>query len=114
MDLYTLQAQAKMRQFNVKYDDPLRQQTLCGLTTMNKPGTLPVSCYEMAVPPIHHLNLAEIIGDSTTNVRATLYTLTTREVELATDKSFGLGNHCLAAVKGAASDQTVVMVTVRL
>ena len=43
-----------------------------------------------------------------------LYVLITREVELTTDKSFGLGNHCLAAIKGAAPDQTVAMVTVRL
>ena len=81
---------------------------------MAKPGTQPVACYETAVLPIHHLNLAEIIGDPTTNVRAMLYVLTTRENELVTDKSFGLGNHCLAAVKGAAPDQTVPMVTARL
>ena len=36
-------SQAKMRQFTVKYGDPLRQQTVRGLTTMDKGRpTLPV------------------------------------------------------------------------
>ena len=59
-------SQAQISQFTVKYGDPLRQQTVRGLTTMDKPVTPPVSCYEIAIPTIHHLNLAEIIGDPTT------------------------------------------------